>query len=173
MVQHDSVTYSATRLILACLMAFAVVNPAIAGKPAWKGEGKGEDRKAHERYEHEDEQGDHGGGDHMGKGKKKGHFEDRDRAVINEYYDEGFRSGHCPPGLEKKHNGCMPPGQAKKWGFGRPLPPDVEYYELPASILDRLGTPPSGNHYVRVGRDILMISNGTNMVMDALQDLTR
>jgi hypothetical protein len=21
----------------------------------------------------------------------------------------------CPPGLAKKHNGCMPPGQAKKW----------------------------------------------------------
>jgi hypothetical protein len=22
---------------------------------------------------------------------------------------------HCPPGLAKKDNGCMPPGQAKKY----------------------------------------------------------
>ena len=25
-----------------------------------------------------------------------------------------FASANCPPGLAKKHNGCMPPGQAKK-----------------------------------------------------------
>ena len=25
-----------------------------------------------------------------------------------------YRGGSCPPGLAKKHNGCMPPGQAKK-----------------------------------------------------------
>jgi hypothetical protein len=26
----------------------------------------------------------------------------------------GYGAGGCPPGLAKKHNGCMPPGQAKK-----------------------------------------------------------
>ena len=31
----------------------------------------------------------------------------------------GFANG-CPPGLAKKHNGCMPPGQAAKF-VGRPL----------------------------------------------------
>jgi hypothetical protein len=25
-----------------------------------------------------------------------------------------YRDGGCPPGLAKKHNGCLPPGQAKK-----------------------------------------------------------
>jgi hypothetical protein len=35
---------------------------------------------------------------------------------------EGYRRGHCPPGLAKKHNGCMPPGQAKKWQIGHQLP---------------------------------------------------
>jgi hypothetical protein len=24
-----------------------------------------------------------------------------------------YESGHCPPGLAKKHNGCLPPGHAK------------------------------------------------------------
>ena len=26
----------------------------------------------------------------------------------------GYGIGGCPPGLAKKHNGCMPPGQARK-----------------------------------------------------------
>ena len=26
----------------------------------------------------------------------------------------GYGAGGCPPGLAKKHNGCLPPGQAKK-----------------------------------------------------------
>ena len=26
----------------------------------------------------------------------------------------GYGVGGCPPGLAKKHNGCLPPGQAKK-----------------------------------------------------------
>ncbi len=31
--------------------------------------------------------------------------------------------GHCPPGLAKKGNGCMPPGQAKKlYNIGQRLP---------------------------------------------------
>jgi len=31
---------------------------------------------------------------------------------------EGYGYGNCPPGLAKKHNGCMPPGQARKLGRG-------------------------------------------------------
>jgi hypothetical protein len=38
-----------------------------------------------------------------------------DRAAIQQYYGTMIQSGHCPPGLAKKNNGCMPPGQAKKW----------------------------------------------------------
>ena len=26
----------------------------------------------------------------------------------------GYDTGGCPPGLEKKNNGCLPPGEAKK-----------------------------------------------------------
>jgi len=35
-------------------------------------------------------------------------------------HDDGYsyEGGGCPPGLAKKHNGCMPPGQAKKLGRG-------------------------------------------------------
>lgn len=37
------------------------------------------------------------------------HFGDRHREIVREYYGERYRSGHCPPGLAKKRNGCMPP----------------------------------------------------------------
>jgi len=107
-----------------------------------------------------------------GKGKEK-HFSKEHRDYVREYYAEEFRSGHCPPGLAKKRNGCMPPGQAKKWSVGRPLPRDVVIYEVPAPVVARIGPPPSGYKYVRVGADILMIAVGTSMVVDALSDLSR
>jgi hypothetical protein len=34
----------------------------------------------------------------------------------------GYGIGGCPPGLAKKHNGCMPPGQARKQAQDRRLP---------------------------------------------------
>lgn len=39
------------------------------------------------------------------------------------YGNVGYGAGGCPPGLAKKHNGCMPPGQAKKlYNVGQRLP---------------------------------------------------
>jgi Ni/Co efflux regulator RcnB len=65
----------------------------------------------------------------------------------------------------------MPPGQAKKWVIGRPLPRDVVYYDLPPAVLINIGPPPPGYRFVRVASDILMIAIGTGMVMDAINDL--
>jgi hypothetical protein len=48
----------------------------------------------------------HGNGNGYGHGHGHGHGYDNDRGI-------GYGGG-CPPGLAKKHNGCMPPGQAKK-----------------------------------------------------------
>lgn len=101
------------------------------------------------------------------------HFGDHDRVVIRDYYVDAGRSGHCPPGLAKKNNGCRPPGQAKKWAIGQPLPPAVIYAPLPPALVVQLTPPPSGYRYVRVAGDILMISAGTRMVVDAIADLGR
>ncbi len=99
------------------------------------------------------------------------YFGDSQRAVVRDYYGKEGRQGKCPPGLAKKHNGCVPPGQARKWAKGRPLPRDVVYYPVPQSVVVELGVPPSGHRYVRVAGDILMIAIGTGMVVDAIQDL--
>jgi Ni/Co efflux regulator RcnB len=99
------------------------------------------------------------------------HFEDRHRTIVREYYVTEYRTGHCPPGLAKKNNGCMPPGQAKKWRIGQPLPREVVYYEVPQALVVRIGPPPAGHRYVRVAADILLIAIGTGLVIDAIADL--
>ena len=144
--------------------------PVMADKPSWAGSGKGGkdermDRRDSQRSERRDRDGP--------SAAKRGHFEERHRVIAHEYYGEQFRSGRCPPGLAKKRNGCMPPGQARKWQLGRPLPRDVIYYEVPQSLVVQIGLPPSGHRYVRVATDILMIAIGTGMVVDAIQDLDR
>ena len=45
----------------------------------------------------------------LAKGKQHGHGVHQGRVAAN------FWGGHgCPPGLAKKHNGCLPPGIAKQ-----------------------------------------------------------
>lgn len=99
------------------------------------------------------------------------YFNDTQRTAVRTYYGEQYRAGNCPPGLAKKNNGCMPPGQARKWNVGRTLPRDVVYYSVPQSVIVDLGVPPSGQRYVRVGSDILLLATGTRMVIDAIQNL--
>ena len=63
----------------------------------------------------------------------------------------------------------MPPGQAKKWKIGRPLPKDVIFYDVSPSVLVLLGPPPSRHRFVRVAEDILLMAVGTGMVVDAVE----
>ena len=154
-----------TSYALAILIAGTLAaGPVLADKPAWAGNGN-----KHEKNDKRDEGRDQ---DRDSQGRKGGgHFSDEHRQVVREYYGEQFRTGRCPPGLAKKNNGCMPPGQAKKWRVGRPLPRDVIYYDVPPALVVQIGRPPSGYRYVRVAGDILMIAIGTGMVVDAIQDL--
>ena len=62
----------------------------------------------------------------------------------------------------------MPPGQAKKWRKGQPLPQGVAYYELPHDLVYRMPPPPPRHRYVRVGSDILLLSIGSGIVVDAM-----
>ena len=102
-----------------------------------------------------------------------GFFNDGQRRHAHQWYGEQYRAGHCPPGLAKKNNGCMPPGQAKKWRVGQRLPAGVVYYPVPQPVVVQLGLPPAGYRYVRVANDILLMAIGTRMVVDAITDLGR
>ena len=87
-----------------------------------------------------------------------GFFNDGQRRHAHQWYGEQYRAGHCPPGLAKKNNGCMPPGQAKKWRVGQRLPAGVVYYPVPQPVVVQLG---------------LLMAIGTRMVVDAITDLGR
>jgi hypothetical protein len=98
---------------------------------------------------------------------------DRDRNSVYSYYRTQYAAGHCPPGLAKKNNGCLPPGQAKKlWAIGQPLGAGIAYYPLPGALLAQLSPVPDGYQYVRVANDILMMAIGTRMIAGAVADLS-
>ena len=175
---------SRNSLLVARALAFALAGvlaagPALAAKPSWAGEKGGKDRGDEQRERRNGPRAqdrDRGDGASRVKGRPLGavvHFGDVHRSAVRGYYDGQFRSGRCPPGLAKKQNGCMPPGQAKKWQLGRPLPRDLIFHEVPRSLVAQLGQPPAGHRYVRVAADILMIAVGTALVVDAIQDLGR
>ena len=171
-------------LLAAAALSLAAVNPAFADKPVWAGGGKGgndySERDDHgkgnknERTSggrHDDRHDRHDRRDSNVNISIGAYFGGPQRQAVYDYYGPDVRAGHCPPGLAKKNNGCMPPGQAKKWTMGQPLPGDLRYYAVPAALVTRLGPPPAGHKYVRVASDILLITIGTSMVVDAIQDL--
>jgi Ni/Co efflux regulator RcnB len=183
-------TYQKPPLLLAMVLAGMLASgSAHADKPDWVSgggkEGKGQHKeKSAKKYEgnREGRRGDHGRtDDYNDRNDRRGHseirinayFNDHQREIANTYYGEQFRRGNCPPGLAKKHNGCLPPGQAKKWRRGYILPRDVIYYDVPDSVVIQLGYPPAGHRYVRVAADILLIAVGTGMVVDAIEDIGR
>ncbi len=91
-----------------------------------------------------------------------------DQGVIRQYYGQQASQGFCPPGLAKKNNGCMPPGQAKKWAIGQPLPAGVAYFALPPALLGRLTPAPNGYAYVQVGSDVLLMGVATRIIASAV-----
>ena len=114
------------------------------------------------------------------KNKDKGHkkqpaavvFVDADRAAYNRYWVDTYGRGKCPPGLAKKHNGCLPPGQAKKrYAVGQPLPPVVVVERVPTVLVPRLRTAPPGYEYVWVDGDVLLMETRTRRVADAIAAL--
>jgi hypothetical protein len=97
----------------------------------------------------------------------------RDRTVVQDFYRTEYAEGRCPPGLAKKNNGCLPPGQANKvWVIGQPLPASVVYYPLPPVLIGQLTPVPAGYQYVQVSNDILLMALGTRMIAGAVADLS-
>ena len=98
---------------------------------------------------------------------------DRDRNATYSYYRTEYVAGRCPPGLAKKNNGCLPPGQAKRvWAVGQPLPSAIVYYPLPTTLVTQLSPPPRGYDYVQVDNDVVLMELGNRMVVDIVADLS-
>ena len=123
---------------------------------------------------------DHAGGG-SGKGKKEAALvEDKMGAVSDLLFGHakredvrGFlvkdRGRKCPPGLAKKHNGCLPPGQAKKYRIGGMLP--AGHRAPPRGLLELLGAAPAGSFYTMVDDDVVLANEATRTIIDAVSIL--
>ena len=144
------------------IAAFAVASAFVCAPAFAKdhGEGKG---KGHEKQE---EKAEKQGGKHEDV-RPGAYFNDQHRQLAHRYYEEHYaHAKNCPPGLAKKNNGCMPPGQARKWGVGQAVPRDVTIYALPDPLLVRLSPAPVGYRYGRIGGDVVLLAVSTNIIVD-------
>jgi hypothetical protein len=154
-------------LIAILAVGLAASSPALAKDDKGKGHGKGHDKdkdKGQERVVVVQ----------RNQPARVVVFADRDREVIRTYYVDTYGRGGCPPGLAKKNNGCLPPGQAKKrYVVGRILPRTVVYEAVPTVLVERLTPVPVGYQYVMVDGDVLKLAIGTRLVVDAIHAFVR
>ena len=100
------------------------------------------------------------------------YFNDQQRTVVRQYYVQNYSNGkNCPPGLAKKNNGCMPPGQARNWTVGQPVPRGVTVYSVPQPVILQLPPAPYGYRYSRIGGDIVLVQQQNNLIVDIIQGL--
>lgn len=144
---------------LVLVLALALPASGLADKPEGKGKGKG---KGHQ----ESEEG--------GTGARGSGFAGDQREAARAYFAQSYGRGHCPPGLAKKHNGCLPPGQAKKrYLVGHPLPREIVVEQVPAELSVRIGPAPGGYRYGIVDGDLIKLAVGTALVVDAIEGMVQ
>jgi Ni/Co efflux regulator RcnB len=91
---------------------------------------------------------------------------DADRAAYRDWWRQSY-GRNCPPGLAKKDNGCLPPGQAKKrYVVGQRLPRTVVLEKIPVGL--RLSAAPAGYRYAYVDGDLLLIDTASRLVADVI-----
>jgi hypothetical protein len=129
------------RLILvAGAAALAVTAPALANP----GQGHGQKGTAHAQKSNAKAHGYAKHGKHIVKNRHGSRL-----------YALGTR-GSCPPGLAKKHNGCMPPGQARKaydvgQRYNRSLGYRWSYTQIPTDLRSRYNFDRGDRYYYRNG----------------------
>ncbi|MFC5498898.1 DUF1236 domain-containing protein [Caenimonas terrae] len=174
----------AGRILALAIVSLFLAGPSLADDDYGNGKGKGNkhgdkhSEKAERQADRQERKGDH---QEAKRDKHRdrddvqvGHyFNDHQREAVRGYYGQQYGDGRrCPPGLAKKNNGCMPPGQVR-YAVGQPLPRTVPVYQVPQPVIVQLPVAPPGYRYVRVGNDILLVSPQSQMVVDAISGLLR
>ncbi|MDB5963615.1 MAG: hypothetical protein JWQ72_115 [Polaromonas sp.] len=165
-------TYSFSHRIIALAIASMCVAGPVLAKDHGNGHGNGNGNGKHGQ-KHDDERGDQRADKRQREEIKQGaFFNDQQRTSVREYYTTRYASGkNCPPGLAKKNNGCLPPGQAKKWAVGQPVPRGVTVYAVPQPVIVQLPPAPYGYRYARLGGDIVLVQRQNNIIVDIIQGL--
>jgi len=92
----------------------------------------------------------------------------------------GYGIGGCPPGLAKKNNGCMPPGQFRKQqqqlAVGQRLPlgyaQPYGYNQIPYDYRSQYNLNPYGNYYYGNGY-LYQADPQTMLIQQVIGALTR
>jgi len=89
----------------------------------------------------------------------------------------GYGVGGCPPGLAKKHNGCMPPGQARKlYRTGQRFPLNYgnrwSYNQIPYDLRQRYDFDRNDRYYYRDGY-VYQVDPRTMLVEQVVSALLR
>ena len=100
-----------------------------------------------------------------GHGHGRGHGDEQD-----------FNDRGCPPGLAKKHNGCMPPGQARKLYRGQRYESGYgtiySYQRIPYDLRRRYDLNPRYRYYYDNGT-IYAVDPRTMLISQVISALLR
>ena len=104
--------------------------------------------------------------------KQGAYFNDQQRTLVRQYYTTTYsNSKRCPPGLAKKNNGCLPPGQVQDLIVGQPVPRNVTVYQVAQPVIRKLPPAPVGYRYERIGGDIVLVQQENNIIVDVIKGL--
>jgi hypothetical protein len=86
-------------------------------------------------------------------------------------------AGNCPPGLAKKNNGCLPPGQAKRrYNVGQRLPYGYNgytpYNQIPYDVRSQYDLDPYGR-YIYDQNYVYGVDPRTNAITQILSAILR
>lgn len=127
-----------------------------------------------------DKGGNGHGNKHAGQSREFGDRHDGDRrwsdgdrrGDIRYGYRSSYRN--CPPGLAKKHNGCLPPGQAWRRGYRVPngYGSYTAYDQIPYEYRNRYDLDPE-NRYIYRDNTIYQVDPRTQIIQQILGGLVR
>ena len=162
------------------IVALAIASLLMAGSAIAKKDGDdnekggGKHGQKHEsKNDRDDDKGERKADKRQREDIKQGaYFNEQQRVFAREYYSTTYKDGkRCPPGLAKKNNGCLPPGQVRNWAVGQPVPTNVTVYSVAQPVIRMLPPAPIGYRYARIGGDIVLVQQQNNIIVDIIQGL--
>ena len=152
-------------LLIASTAAMAVAMPALA-KP---GAGHGKAHVAGHAKTHTTVSGRHARTDSRANARAR-HRTGASVVRTHASGNTGGRHGHnaCPPGLAAKHNGCLPPGQARKlFNVGQRIPTGYNFYtqysEIPLAYRNQYGLT-DAYQYIYRDQSVYVVDPATSLV---------
>lgn len=145
-----------TLLILAAAAGVALTAAPAFADPGGKGHGD-------KQWKHGDREGDR---------YSSGYSRDDRRYGDRRYANDDRR---CPYGLAKKHNGCMAPGQYRKWARGARVPSGygyTPYSQIPQRYVDQYDLD-RDNRYIYRDNNIYQVDPRTQIIQRILGGIIR